>query len=271
MSDLPDAGNGKPSSTDLAAGYAADLVRTLRFYSRLPTGSTPHRPPELNRLTLVVPVASLIIGAVPALVLLMGGVLGLPSLFSAGLALAAWLLVTGAMAEDALADAFDGLFGGDTPERRLEIMRDSRHGTYGASALTLDLLLRGAALAALVALSPVLGALCWLAAGLVSRSAALWLLVDLPPARSDGASASAGRVSLQAFIIGGAIAAVLAVLLAVPFVGAMRMLTALALAAALVVGWAMLCRRQVGGQTGDLIGALQALIEVTVLGAMLLG
>ena len=110
-----------------------------------------------------------------------------------------------------------------------------------------------------------------LAAGIVSRSAALWLMVELPPARQDGASAAAGRVNPQSFIIGAGLAAVLAVLLAVPFAGALRLLVALALTGAVTLAWTMLCRRQVGGQTGDLIGALQALIEVTVLGSLLIG
>lgn len=270
LSELPTQDEKRPSGTDIAAGYAADLVRTLRFYSRLPTGNAPHRAPDLERTALVLPVASLVIGAVPALVLLASALVGLPALFAAGLGLCAWLLVTGAMAEDALADSMDGLFGGNDAARRLAIMRDSRHGTYGASALTLDLLLRAAALAALVAINPWMGALCWLAAATVSRSAALWLLVELPPARADGASAGAGRVSPRAFIIGATIAALLAVVLAVPFAGALRVLLGLALAAAIAFSWSALCRRKVGGQTGDLIGAAQALIEVAFLGVLLI-
>jgi adenosylcobinamide-GDP ribazoletransferase len=169
------------------------------------------------------------------------------------------------MPEDAVADAADGLFGGATIERRLEIMKDSRHGTYGVAALGLYLVLRVTALGSLAAVNPLAAGGIWLAAGVVARSGALWLSVALPAAREGGASASAGRVTRRAFSIGAVFAVGLSFVLAAPFVGVLGLVIALFAAAATALGWTWLCRRLLGGQTGDAIGALHALIEIAVL------
>lgn len=247
-----------------------DLVMGVRFFSRLPSGGRPHLPPDLTRIAMALPFASLVIGLAPALLLLAGGLIGLPPLFVAGLAVAAAVVLTGAMAEDALADAMDGLFGGTSPERRLEIMKDSRHGTYGVAALCLSLLLRVAALSSLLAAGPYLAAAVWLAAMLLARSAALWLSVALPAARPNGLSATAGRVSRPAFLMGATFALILGLVLIAPGTGLVGYLTAVALIGLVAFGWTALCRRLVGGQTGDLIGALQALLELAALAACLL-
>jgi adenosylcobinamide-GDP ribazoletransferase len=249
--------------------FGDDVLMGLRFFSRLPTGDRPHRPPDLNRIAMALPFTSVIIGVVPALLLLGASLIGLPPLFAAGLAVAASVLVTGAMAEDALADAADGLFGGSSRERRLEIMKDSRHGTYGVAALCLLLLLRVSALSALAAINPLAAATMWLAAMLLARSGALWLSVALPAARSDGVAAAAGRVSKPAFAMGAVFALILGLILAAPGAGLVGFLLAVALAALVAGGWMALCRRLVGGHTGDLIGALQALLEIAALAAFL--
>ena len=241
----------------------------LRFFSRLPTGSSPHQKPELGRIAMALPLASIAIGIGPALLLIGGSLIGLPSYFAAALAVAAMVMASGAMAEDALADAADGLFGGQTVERRLEIMKDSRHGTYGVAALSLFLLLRVTALGAVAAINPLAAGAVWLAATIVGRSGALWVAVALPPARSEGASAAAGRLSGGSFTVGAAFAAILLFVLAGPPTSLVALGFALVLAVAVIAGWTALCRRLVGGQTGDLIGALGALVEIAVLTALL--
>jgi adenosylcobinamide-GDP ribazoletransferase len=242
-----------------------EIVGGLRFYSRVPIGFVPYVPPELTRLAPVLPGVSLILGVVPAALLVVFTYCGLPSIYAAGIAVAFSLVLTGAMAEDALADAFDGLFGGPSPEVRLDIMRDSRHGTYGVSALVLLLLLRVFAIGGIAAIHPFAGAAAWLASGIVSRSGSLWLPLALPPARATGVAAAAGRVRPAAFWVGGAIALVLCVALAIPFAGVAGVVVALALTGVTVILWTMICRRLIGGQTGDCVGALQALIEIAVL------
>ncbi|MGB3336820.1 MAG: adenosylcobinamide-GDP ribazoletransferase [Devosia sp.] len=250
-------------------GLRDDFIMALRFFSRLPTGDSPHQTPDLGRIAMALPLASVVIGIGPALLLIGGVLVGLPSYFAAALAVGAMVIASGAMAEDALADAADGLFGGHSVERRLEIMKDSRHGTYGVAALSLFLLLRVMALGAMAAINPLAAGAIWLAASIVGRSGALWVAVALPPARTDGASATAGQLSGRSFAVGAVFAAILLFLLAGPPTSLVGLGAALLLALAVIAGWTALCRRLVGGQTGDLIGALGAIVEIGVLAGLL--
>lgn len=241
----------------------------LRFYSRLPTGGMEHEKPDLSRMAPALPFASFFIGIGPALVILLGAALGMPPLFISALGVGAFVLVTGAMAEDALADSADGLFGGQTIERRLEILRDSRHGTYGVCVLVLFLLLRVAALSALITSSPLAAAGVWMAATILARSGALWLTMRLPPARHDGISAAAGSVEKLPFYIGVGFAIIASFIFAAPFAGIVGFGTGIVAAGLVIVGWTRFCGKMVGGQTGDLIGALQALLEIVALSAFI--
>lgn len=247
---------------------AADLVMALRFFSRLPTGTLPFEPPDLSRIAVALPFASVVIAIGPALLLLLLSLV-LPSYFAAALAVGAMLAVTGAMADDALADAADGVVGGSTPERRLEIMKDSRHGTYGVAALCLYIVLRVVALGSIAAAHPFAAAAIWIATAVLARSGCLWLSLELPNARGGGVSASAGRVGRTSFGIGLLFAAIIAFIAAAPFTSLVALVLAFLVAGVIAWGWTEVCRKLVGGQTGDLIGALQALIEVGVLTVLL--
>lgn len=270
--DLPAAGRPRQDNGESPGGSRLrdDLVMGLRFFSRLPTGDRPHEKPNLSRMALALPFTSLVIGLLPAFILMGACWLGVPSFFAAALAVAALVIATGAMPEDALADAADGLFGGATIERRLAIMKDSRHGTYGVSALCLYLVLRVTALGSLAAINPLAAGGVWLASGILARSGALWLSVDLPAAREGGASVSAGRVTRRNFIIGAMFAAVLGFVLAGPFVSAIGLLFGYLALAGAAWAWTWLCRRLLGGQTGDVIGAMHALGEVIVMTVFLI-
>jgi adenosylcobinamide-GDP ribazoletransferase len=259
-----------PQGPDFGSRLRDDFIMGVRFYSRIPVPVLPHEAPELNRIALALPFTSLAIGIVPAALLVILCFIGVPGIFAAGLATVALILATGAMAEDALADSADGLGGGTTATRRLEIMHDHTHGTYGVCALVMFLLLRVVAVGAIAALSPLAAAGIWLASMLLSRSGALWLTVALPPARADGASAAVGGVTRGAFGIGAVFAVILSILLAVPSAGILALLVTLAACAAVALGWTLVSQRLVGGQTGDLIGALQALLEVAALTAFMI-
>lgn len=260
----------KASSPPQAMGLKDDFVMALRFFSRLPTGGSPHLPPDLDRIAMALPLASLVMGIIPALLLIGGTMAGLPAYFAAALAVAAMVMVGGGMMEDALADAADGLFGGSTRERRLEILKDSRHGTFGVAALCLFLLLRVTALGSVAATNPLAAAGIWLAANIAGRSGGLWVAVALPPARSDGASAAAGMLPGSRFVVGAALAMLLAFLLGAPFTSLVGLSLALVAIGLVAVGWTALCRRLVGGQTGDLIGAAGGLGEVAALSLLLI-
>jgi adenosylcobinamide-GDP ribazoletransferase len=254
----------------LNSGFVAELVMGLRFYSRVPIPTLPHAAPQLDRMAPALPFASVLIGLGPALLLAILTLIGLPGIYAAGFAAAVQLILTGAMAEDGLADAADGLFGGATAARRLEIMRDSRHGSYGVLALVLCIVLRVVAVGAIAAVHPIGAIGAWLAAMVLARSGSLWLAVSLPPARADGLSAAVGGVRRGSFAMGAAIAVVVAAVLAAPMTGVAGVIGALILAGATIWGWTALCQRLVGGQTGDLIGALQALLELAALTAFLI-
>ncbi len=251
-------------------GWPIATAICIRFYSRLPVpampGEAPHAAPDFRLVPKALPLAGLAIALPAALVLLLGGLVRLDPLLAASLAVAAGAIVTGALHEDGLADSADGLFGGATPERRLEIMRDSRIGSYGALALLLSVLLRTAALAAIwKAAGPLAAAAALLAAAPWSRVEGIRLLAILPPARPDGAAAAVGRperdVLPLAYGLAGAIAAGLALVAGLPLGG---LALGLALAVAATALLARAARRLIGGQTGDIIGASQQLAEIAI-------
>jgi adenosylcobinamide-GDP ribazoletransferase len=250
-------------------GLKDDLVMALRFFSRLPTGDSAHEKPDLGRIAMALPFASVVMGAIP--ILLLGGVwLGLPGYFAAALAVGAMVFVGGGMMEDSLADSADGLFGGSTRERRLEILKDSRHGTYGVAALCLFLVLRVTAIGSVASVNPLAAAGLWLAANIAGRSGALWVAVALPPARAEGASATAGSLPVSRFVFGAALATLLVFVIGAPASSLLGVIVAMVVVGLVVLGWTALCRKLVGGQTGDLIGGAAGLGEIGALAVLLI-
>ena len=162
--------------------------------------------------------------------------------------------------DNGLADSADGLWGGWTRERRLEIMKDSRIGSYGVLALGIVGLLRWSALA----FAFEAGAL-WapvIAAAVLSRAPMAAVMAALPNARGVGLSAHQGRPGARVAGVGVALA--LAVALAAAGGAALMMALAAALAAAAV---ALTARAKIGGQTGDILGATQQMAEAACLAA----
>jgi adenosylcobinamide-GDP ribazoletransferase len=259
-----------PVEMSPAPGVLASLVMALRFYSRLPLGGSPHQPLELNRIAPVLPLAGSLIGLPAALVMVIVFLLGGHFLFAATMGLATAVITTGAMAEDGLADAMDGLFGGATPARRLQIMHDARHGTYGVLALVFSVLIRVTILAALMALDPMFAAMAWLGTTVVARSFSLWLPATLASARPDGVAASAGSLALPRFTMGAAGSVLVFVLLALPLGDIWAVGTTLAFMAVGTLLWRALCEALAGGTTGDLIGAGQQLLEIAGLSFFML-
>lgn len=163
----------------------------------------------------------------------------------------ATVLVTGALHEDGLADAADGFGGGTSAERVLEIMRDSRIGSYGAVALILVIITK---LASLASLARGDAALALIAGHTLARWSSVALL-RYPYLGTKGA-AFAGRVHLGvASVLTAAICACAlqrAAFIAVP----------VAIAVTVLAG--VYCRRRLGGVTGDCLGAANQLVEVAV-------
>ncbi|MBN9268884.1 MAG: adenosylcobinamide-GDP ribazoletransferase, partial [Mesorhizobium sp.] len=177
----------------IPAPFLRDVALGLVFFTRLPLPVFDFRGRKLADAIWAAPLAGLAVAVIGALTYAVAARLGLASGPAAALALAATVLATGALHEDGLSDVADGFGGGRDRERKLEIMRDSRIGAYGAAALALSLLLRWNALAEIHGGWSMLAAL--VAAHGASRGLLGAFMHRLPPARSDGLSAGAGSVS----------------------------------------------------------------------------
>lgn len=227
----------------------ADEARlAFMLLTRLPMGRMEFAPP-LAAAVWAYPLVGAVVGALVGVVFSLASV-GLPPVAAALLAIGAGVLLTGAMHEDGLADLADGFGGGGTRERKLEIMRDSRIGSYGVIALVLVLGLRAETLAALPAGGAVLR---MVGLGALSRALLPVIMFFLPPARADGLGQAAGSVVAKLPMLAGL---ALAVILALPF-GVLPAATMALVALAL----AILARQQIGGFTGDVLGAVQLLTE----------
>ncbi|WP_246161282.1 adenosylcobinamide-GDP ribazoletransferase [Segnochrobactrum spirostomi] len=257
--------------TAMARRRIAELAGAMRFFSRLPVPhivaeDDPAAPPSMARMAWAVPVAGALVALPGAVVLWIGHALALPGLLAGALAVLALVATTGALHEDGLSDTLDGFGGGRTRERKLEIMRDSRIGAYGAAGLVLSILIRTISLAALVDAAGPWTAIAGLLGGQsLSRLAAIGVMALLPPARPGGLSASAGRPSGGDFANAILVAALMALLILGPAFGLLAPLIGLVIAVAVTLGIAGLAEREIGGQTGDVAGATQQAAEIALL------
>lgn len=239
---------------------AAELKAGIDFCTRLPlAGATPVAGVAIAKAAWAFPIAGLIVGLIGAVVYALAHRLGLPSWPAAALTIAATLLATGCLHEDGLADTADGFGGGKTREQKLDIMRDSRIGTYGVCALAMSFLLRAGALASFADAHLVVWAL--IASHGAARAAMPALMYLLPPARSDGLSFNAGHPPGKTV----AAAAVLGVLILAFCLHPGRGAVALILLCVVVALTAWLSMRQIEGQTGDVLGAAEQVSEIVIL------
>ncbi|HWD57609.1 MAG TPA: adenosylcobinamide-GDP ribazoletransferase [Stellaceae bacterium] len=199
------------------------------------------------------------IGMIAALVLFVASSCGLDEGPAALLALVAAGFLTGALHEDGLADTADGLGGGRDRAEKLAIMRDSRQGTYGIIALVLSIGLRAVAVASIP--GPIEGGLALIAAHAASRAALPPAMLWLAPARPDGLGAMAGTPSRVTALV----AVLLGAFVAIGMLGPLRGAVAIVLSGMAVAATAALARRQIGGYTGDVLGAFQQVGEIVML------
>jgi adenosylcobinamide-GDP ribazoletransferase len=239
---------------------ASDLRLGILFCTRLPLPDPgPVGSGDIARASWALPVAGAIVGGIGALVYWIAFRIGLPPLPAAALALTATLIATGCLHEDGLADTADGFGGGKDREQKLVIMRDSRVGTYGACALVLSLILRWSALAVIAA--PLQVALALIAAHAAARATLPAFMYFVPQARADGLAAAAGQPP-PASVVAAAVLGVIALGLAL---GPLAAIVALLLLPAASAFMAWLCTKQIGGQTGDVLGALEQVGEILIL------
>ncbi len=244
-----------------------DLASVIGFFTRLPVAALMPRDPHIDMAGAVwaFPLAGALAGLFGGAAYMLAARIGLPPALSACWSFAALLLFTGALHEDGLADMADGFGGGRDRPRKLEIMRDSRIGSYGALALGLSILLRITALSGIAVPSRVCAAL--VASGALSRAAIVLVLLLLPPARREGLASPLHPIPRLPAMVAGLLALLLAALLLRGWM--ILAASGCALAAALVV--TRLARRQVGGHTGDILGACAVLADCAVLSSLCLG
>ncbi len=235
-----------------------DIPVALALLTRLPLPRIPERCfAHQARAAWAFPLAGLLVAGAACAIGVTALRLGLPPLAAAGLLLATQTILTGAMHEDGLADSADGLWGGFTRDRRLEIMKDSLIGSYGVLALILVTGLRWIALAYVL---PNGGVSAVLACAVLSRAPLAGLMTVVPPARTGGLSRSVGRPGSRASSVAICLALGGTLLIAPTAVmPATLAILAVSLATALIV------KAKIGGQTGDILGATQVLGETAAL------
>ncbi|MBV9653914.1 MAG: adenosylcobinamide-GDP ribazoletransferase [Acetobacteraceae bacterium] len=235
----------------------ADFAQSWMLLTRvpLPRRFVPGVLPSPARSVWCFPLVGALTGAGAGAIYAACDQLGMPPLLAALWTVAAQLLITGALHEDGLADTADGFGGGHSREQKLAIMRDSRIGSYGVLALILSLAIRVAAIGAIGDGASVLGAMT--AAGALGRGAIIVVLARIRPARPDGLASSLGDPPAAVLATGAALAGLIA-FAALPARVALAA-SAVSLLSGLVL--ARLARIQVGGYTGDVLGAAEQLAE----------
>jgi adenosylcobinamide-GDP ribazoletransferase len=234
-----------------------EVVVAFQFLTRIPLPSIRFEPDALSRSVKFFPLVGLVIGS---------GAVGVERLLISHLsrplvALAVLLylvLITGCLHEDGLADTADGFGGGWTKDQILLILKDSRIGSYGASALVLSLLARYS----LLTLLPMEHFAAYVvSAQVLARWSSLPLSYFLPPAReADGQGVRIAKLTSLSSLIFGSIFSVAIVVFALRWSALAPLLTALF--AVCMTGWLYL--RKIGGVTGDCFGATNQLTEIAV-------
>ncbi len=245
---------------DTAFVKPLDPLVALALLTRVPLPRLPDAAfARQAQASWAFPLVGLVIGAIAAGAAGIALSMGLPVWIAAGLALTAQIVTTGALHEDGLADTADGFWGGRSVERRLEIMKDSRIGTYGVLALVLSVGLRWAAL------SVVLSHTVWgvVAVGVAARMGLPAIMSALPSVRPNGLSDKVGDPPVSSVLLAGFVGLVLVGLILGGTMAPVILATLLALA---------LCgataRAKIGGQTGDVLGATQQITELACLLAL---
>jgi len=186
---------------------------------------------------------------------------------AAAVAVVVGLLVTGAFHEDGLADIADAFGGGWTPEERLQILKDPRHGTYGVAALASSIVLRVVAVAALAPATAFAGLV---AAHTMGRAAAIVTMLVAPVAGEAGLGAGHAREVRTLPVLVGAVAGIAVTVAATTWAGMPVWTVAafVAVAAAAAGAVTALAVRKVGGINGDVLGAIEQVAEISILVAV---
>lgn len=265
MNDSIESPESQPQSQPAqpSGGWLDDIRLAVSFFTRLPV-KPPATGGNLSQMSLAgaaraYPIAGLVLGLIGSGIYLLAMELGLSGLLAALLAVAATVVAGGALHEDGLADFADMLGVRGDRARKLAIMRDSRIGSYGTLALGFSVAIKVGALVGLGAPALVAGAL--IASHVIGRAVLPVIMRSLPLARTDGLAAGAGKPSsagmYQSLGLGLLIAAIAC--------GPGPALVSLVVGAVAAYLVSEIARRQIGGYTGDVLGAAQEIAQLAIL------
>jgi adenosylcobinamide-GDP ribazoletransferase len=232
-----------------------DLKVALAFLTRIPINHGPQI--SLRRSAALFPLVGALIGLIGGLVFYVSSAI-LPPLVSASISILVTVAITGAFHLDGLADICDGLIGGWNREERLKILKDSRHGTYGVAAISLQLILQ---VSLLSALSPRDGLFTLIVLHTLSRLVPIFLMLIPATSGHDGMGASVSReIGAREPLVGSLIT----VLLIAPIMGLNFLLLSAILFLTLSI-FALWVTRKIGGMVGDAFGAGEQISETMIL------
>jgi adenosylcobinamide-GDP ribazoletransferase len=262
---MNDQSNSTRGATETRPGWHPgqwwrEIRIAIGFFTRLPFSAPPG--PTSGRIAEAArafPIAGAVVGLIGSGIYLLGIEVGLSALLAALLALAATVVVGGALHEDGLADFADMLGVRGERERKLAVMRDSRIGSYGVLALGFSTAIKVAALVGLGEPGAVAGAL--VTAHVCGRAVLPMLMRSLPLARTGGLAVDAGKPSAPATYQSLGIGLLISAFACGP--GCALVCIVVAIVAAFLVS--EVARRQIGGYTGDVLGAAQEIAQLAVL------
>jgi len=234
------------------------LLLALSFFTRIPINlSAEITPIQLSKASRYFAVVGIFVGVICSLMYMVSEAY-LPKSMAILIAMATSLLITGAFHEDGWADVWDGFGGGWSIEQKLNIMKDSRLGTYGAAALFVILMLKFQSLMALA--SPIMALIL---AHTLSRVVATSLIYSMPYVAVDATSKvkpvaqELSKNSLMILLITGLVVS----LWFLPLVDCISLFVILFIFRSLLAFW---FNRQLGGYTGDCLGAAQQSSEIVI-------
>ena len=234
-----------------------DLKVAVAFLTRIPVSHGP--VVSMGGVSSWFPIVGAFVGVLTSGVWIIGDAV-LSPLSASALTIAAAVLITGAFHHDGLADSMDGLVGGWNPEQRREILKDSRHGTYGVMALVLQVAIQVSLLAEL---SVSAGVVALIVCHSVGRAAAVWIMksgVGISEGLganyvSDVKARNVVFATVSCFLlVGGLLGSASLIVLAAVF-----------LVTKVFAAWAI---KKIGGIVGDVLGATEQVGESTALVAI---
>ena len=232
-----------------------DIKVAFAFLTRIPIG---HKPDiSIQRSAVWFPFVGWVIGGVTGILYYFLSQ-GIPAMPAAAITILFSTLVTGGFHQDGLADTFDGLVGGWTPEDRLRILKDSRHGTYGVLSIVMQSIIQVSLLASLDTRT---GLLALLTAHTLGRLVPIYFMLTPAAPSHEGMGATYARAVKASHV---ALSTLLTIILLAPFIG-LHLVLVTVLVAIISIFFLFYVRKKIGGVLGDVLGASEQIAESFIL------